>query len=187
MTFALTLPKLKPFDTACCIFIARACPPMRSSPSAAASGFSRLRVGGAIWSRSASTMKIASRSPRKGYAMKSPRHVCPRRSRSAPLVGVIAATGFVLEESCRRSNSRSSRLTRFSSIRRYSPCGSSSPAIASAHGRNLSNSLCSMRPRFSVSMVAYFAGSAVVKPGKLAAAAAGCTTSAAGFMRNQVA
>lgn len=65
MMLALTPPKPKPFDMACSIFIARACAPTRSSPPAAASELSRLRVGGAIWPRSASTVKIASRPPAK--------------------------------------------------------------------------------------------------------------------------
>lgn len=45
---ALTPPKPKPFEIACSIAIGRAFPPTISSPSAAASTFSKLRVGGAI-------------------------------------------------------------------------------------------------------------------------------------------
>ena len=48
ITLALTPPKPKPFEIACSMTMCRASPATMSTPSAAASGCSRLRVGGAI-------------------------------------------------------------------------------------------------------------------------------------------
>ena len=61
ITLALTPPNPKPFDIACSMGIGLAASATRSTPSAAASLFSR--VGGATWSRSARIVKIASTPP----------------------------------------------------------------------------------------------------------------------------
>jgi len=63
MTLALTPPKPNPFEIACSIVMRLASWDTRSTPSAAASPFSRLRVGGATWSRNARIVKIASAPP----------------------------------------------------------------------------------------------------------------------------
>ena len=63
MTLALTPPKPNPFEIACSIVMRLASRETRSTPSAAASPFSRLRVGGATWSRNARIVKIASAPP----------------------------------------------------------------------------------------------------------------------------
>src|ERR1044072_7034313 len=62
-TLAFTPPKPKPFDIAYSIASGRAAPATISTPSAAESGSSRFSVAGAIWSRSARAVKIASTPP----------------------------------------------------------------------------------------------------------------------------
>src|SRR5690349_564791 len=63
ITLAFTPPKPNPLEMAFCIGIGRALPATMSIPSAPGSGFSRLSVGGAIWSRKARTVKIAASPP----------------------------------------------------------------------------------------------------------------------------
>ena len=70
-TLALTPPKPKPLEMACSMAIGRALLDTRSTPSAAASGWTRLRVGGAIWSPRARMVNIAS-SPRRRADGRSP-------------------------------------------------------------------------------------------------------------------
>jgi len=62
-TLAFTPPNPKPFDIANSIAIGRAAPATMSTPSAAESGSSRFSVAGAIWSRSARAVKMASTPP----------------------------------------------------------------------------------------------------------------------------
>jgi Conjugal transfer protein TraD len=63
MTLALTPPKPNPFEMACSMGMCLASWATMSMPWAAVSLLSRLRVGGATWSRKARIVKIASAPP----------------------------------------------------------------------------------------------------------------------------